>query len=757
MKNKTSLLLFAFFAMMPVVFAQENPDIAVQDSINNARIDSLMQTYNLDEVVVSAVKPLVKVELDKIIYDTASDAASKTSTVLDMLKKVPLVTVDGNDKIALKGSSDFVVYLNGKPSGMFAQNPEEVLRNMPANAVKNIEVITDPGAKYDAEGVSGILNIVTVSQTSMDGITATINGGLDSNGGGDAGIYLMAQKGKLGFTGTLNGYRFRRPETDIDKISENFDDNSNIFEKANLNIDAPGLYGSGTLSYEIDTLNLINVAYNTRYGWQNTTWKGNISQRLGDNLIYSADRIENGNGSWGATDVSADYQHTSARNAERRTTLSYRFSYSPSDSDSESFFNPESDGVFPPSIPLNKQRQYTEASTNEHTFQADYATPFGKIHSIETGVKYILRLNKSNSDYSQFIDGWQPLYEDGDDHNALSLFNHRNDILSAYGSYALKLKKWGLRAGLRYEYTLLDVEFERDRALDFDKTYSNLIPSILGTYQINDSQSLRLGYNMRLLRPGIWQLNPYINDSNPNFIEKGNPNLDAVLLHSISLNYVYFNPKFTLNANLSQDITNKTIEQITEIGDGGTSTSTYKNIGNRRESRVFAYMSWTPKEWLKLYSNISGAYYDIRANDGTLPSQYYFRGLIYGGFDFRFPYKIWLSGWAGAVSERRTLQTIETQSWMHALTLRRDFLNDRLSVKIYANSPFSKKIRSTIATENPKFHQKQNMAIAGQEIGFVLSYRFGDLKAQLKKTAKSIVNDDVMKGGEQQGGEGGGQ
>ncbi len=746
--KSTGKILFSIFVCTFTANA-----VSAQDSTDVAS-DSLMQIYELSDFVVSATTPLVKVELDKIIYNTAEDSEAKTSTVLDMLKKVPLVTVDADDKISLKGSSNFVVYMNGKPSGMFAQNPEEVLKNMPAGTVKNIEVITDPGAKYDAEGVSGIINIVTVSQTSLNGFTATVSGGVDSRGGGDAGVYLMAKKGKFGFAGSLDGYRYRRPNSDVDKISENFLDHTTISEKADIDIDGYGLYGSGELSFEIDTLNLINAGYSVRYGRQNIFWDGAISQTQAGNFLYAADRTEKGKYDWGATDVNVDYQHTFAKNTERLLTLSYRFSYSPRDTDSESlFFNPIPTDNFPAHIPLDKIRQYTDARTNEHTFQADFTTPFGKIHSLETGLKYILRLNKSNSDYLSFNDanGWQSLYSEGSEHNDVTLFQHRNDIMAAYGSYALKLGKWGLRAGLRYEFTLLSVEFERNTNQNFSKNYGNFVPSIVGSYKINDVQNIRLGYNMRLNRPGIWQLNPYINDSNPNFISVGNPALNAVQTHSISLNYGFFKQKFNLNANLSQEFTNNSIEQITQIGNGGTSVSTYENIGKKQETRLMLYLSWTPIEQLKIFANLFGKYSDIRAGDGSLSNRYFFYGFVYGGVEYRLPWKIWITGNVGGGSPQKTLQTASSHSWWHQLTVRRDFFNDRLSVRIYANNPFTSKFRNKEFTQNPNFYQETNIVMNPREFGFVISYRFGELKAQLKKTSKSIENDDVIQQGQDSG------
>jgi outer membrane receptor protein involved in Fe transport len=739
MKKSISCILTLTFSLN-ISFAQNNNDSIPSDT-------TIYKKYNLDELIINADRSLVTVELDKISYNLVRDAESKTSTVLDMLKKVPMVTVDANNKISLKGSSDFVVYLNGKPSGIFTNNPEEALRNMPANTVKDIEVITDPGARYDAEGVSGIINIVTISQTYLNGFTTTIKAGLNSQGGGDAGLFIMAKKGKIGFTGSLNSYRYRYPDSDINKTGDDFINNNTVFEEGYMNIKGYGLWGSGELSFEIDSLNLINIGYNTHHGKENWLWDGYISQTQASNLIYTCDRLGKEHGTWGGSDVNFDYQNTSAKNPERRFTFSYRYSYSPRNSESKNiYFNPNPVDDFPAHILLDSTKQYTNARTNEHTFQLDYSTPLGKIHSLETGVKYILRLNKSNSDYLIFneIEGWLPLYSQGDEHSNITLFKHSNNIIAAYGSYALKLKKWGLRAGLRYEYTLLNVDFERNTNLNFNNNYDNFVPSIMGSYQINDAQNMRLSYNMRLNRPGIWQLNPYIDDSNPNFISKGNPNLDAVLTHSVSLNYGFFNPKINVNANLSYDFTNNSIENITHIEDG-TSISNYENIGEKQDTKLMLYINWTPNEKFKLYSNLGGSYVDIRANDGSLPNRYFFSGWIYSGVDYRLPWKIWLSGGIGGGSPHKTLQTTNGRSWWHQLSLKRDFFKDKMNVRIYANNPFAKKFNIKSTVENTNFYQETNLVLRPREFGFVISFRIGELKAQLKKTAKSITNDDLIK------------
>jgi TonB-dependent Receptor Plug Domain. len=146
---------------------------------------------NLKGVEIVAQKPLVKTEIDKLAYNIEDDPDSKTSSTLEMLRKVPMVTVDGEDKIQVNGSTKFKVYINGKPNNMISSNPTEVLKSMPANSIKSIEVITNPGAKYDAEGISGILNIITVGK-GMQGYTATFNAGAGTTGS-NAGAYATVQ------------------------------------------------------------------------------------------------------------------------------------------------------------------------------------------------------------------------------------------------------------------------------------------------------------------------------------------------------------------------------------------------------------------------------------------------------------------------------------------------------------------------------------------------------------------------------------
>lgn len=226
------------------------------------------EKQELSEVVVSAVKPLVKLDLDKIIYHMENDPESQTSNTLDMLRKVPLLTIDGDETIRLKGSSNYVIYLNGKRSNMVMSNPKDVLRSMPANTIKSVEVITDPGVKYDAEGVSGIINIVTKRNSLLTGFTTTLNSSVNSLGGFGSGAFFQLKYGKVGFIGGYNYNLNKTPRGESSSYTEDFTSESNKYLNQE-GVSKTKRYGqsvSAEISYEIDTLNLLYFGINRYVG-----------------------------------------------------------------------------------------------------------------------------------------------------------------------------------------------------------------------------------------------------------------------------------------------------------------------------------------------------------------------------------------------------------------------------------------------------------------------------------------------------------
>ena len=244
----------------------------------------------LGEVTVTAQRKLVKVELDKLTYSLDEDPEAQTSNTLDMLRKVPMITVDGNDEIQLQGSTNFKIYVNGKPSNMMNNNPADVLKSMPASSIKNIEVITDPGSKYDAEGVGGIINIIT-TKNALQGYTGTIRANASTLGSFGGGGYVSMKAGKFGITANY-GYNYRNSpwndtysmrdeeEAKYQQGDETFTRPSSLLnEHGRSKNKGPFQYGYLEGSYEIDTLNLLSVGVNLFRGKST-----NLSELIADKV-----------------------------------------------------------------------------------------------------------------------------------------------------------------------------------------------------------------------------------------------------------------------------------------------------------------------------------------------------------------------------------------------------------------------------------------------------------------------------------------
>lgn len=725
------------------------------DNINVqlGKIQLAPSKQSLKELNVVVSRPLIKAEADKITYDAEQDPESKSSTVLDLLRKVPMVTVDGQDNIQLKGSSNFKFFLNGKPTNMFNNNPGMILKSMPSNMVKNVEVITQPGAKYDAEGVGGIINIVTMQQTSAEGYSATFNAQATSRGSYGGGLNLMLQYGKFSFSGNYNynlGKQF--------PITTSTERNSFVpgapyprgTQEATVTNKTPMQFGSGQLSYELDTANLFTLSFNRRYGRPLSTtdaYTANFDAADDTVFFYTQNSIQRQ--TWGSTDVGLDYQHSFKKKNEL-LTLSYRLSNTPNNSNYEATNTIDPEYITQPQSKLfNWTKSENFASSNEHTVQADYSNPVAKGQTLELGMKYILRLNNSETDESYKYFDFDKIYPFTPYIESDSTYSYDNEqnILGSYISYTGNIGKWSLKGGLRYEHTWLKAKFNTDPEQVFPD-YGALVPSAVITYRLTDMQNFKLGYNKRIQRPSIGYLNPYVNRSDPNYISYGNPDLQPENNHNVTFGYSSFAPKYNISAELSYSFVNNAIEQYSFIKDGSTVQEiTYGNIGHNNQVGMNLFGSYRGLPWLNLYMNGNINYVDMQSTIYDM-SNSGFTGRMFLGGTFILPKEIRLSAGGGGNLPRITLQGSQSAFYFSYMALSKDFLKKRLNVS--ASGVYLPKPHIVITTNGysganntPTFTQLTDVDLS-QNLEFRLnvSYRLGDLKAQVKKTKTTISNDD---------------
>lgn len=705
-------------------------------SAQNATKTDSTKTQKLEEVVVAQRRQLIKNDIDKLTYDVQHDKTAQTKTTLEILKKIPLVTVDGQENIRVQGSTSFKVYRNGHPDpSLSGQNLKDILKAIPASTIKRIEVITDPGAKYDAEGTTAILNIVMMSNTKLQGVSGNVNSDVNTHGSARLGTYLTTKVGKL--TTTVN-YNYADQNK---KQTENYREEAYNYVKTGEHTHEYGKnstgatihFGNISASYEIDSLNLMTASTNF-FGYKVDANTQSTNERWDKNnqLIY---KFNNDMTTPGYSYVNLggrfDYQHKTHLDGEV-LTLSYMLAATRQHT---TFRQAYSNMVnFP--VSYTSYDQNTRERFTEHTFQIDYVRPFGKHHKIESGTKYILRNNNSTSlmDYQ----GTTPDME--------SKFKHNAQVAAAYLSYILTAGKWAARAGLRYEFTRMKASYPDGSNADFHTDLNDCVPSASLQYKIRDGQTLKLSYNTSINRPGINYLNPAV-ISTPTTESFGNANLGSSRNQKLQLAYMLVAPKFTLQLNPYYSFTNNGIAHII-YEQNHKNVYTYQNILKSKVFGISSYTEWTPFTGTSFTLNASMRYARI-----TLPTPYLKNsgcgGGIYFNWEQKIPWKLTLTTSIGGEYGNRVYNpyAIEGHWFYYDFTLTRRFLKDKLTVSLSANSPFIKERSSTYRIVRGDYTGYERSVMYPRYFNIGFSWSFGKLKASVKKAERSIQNDDLVGGG----------
>lgn len=737
-----------------VGMTEEKRNFEVSKSQPTAQLGTIVLSTSatmLKEVVVSTQRQLVKTEIDRLSYDVQADADSKTNNVLDMLKKVPMVTVDGQDEIRVKGTTSFKVYRNGHPDpALSGQNMKEILKAVPASMIKKIEVITDPGAKYDAEGTSAILNIVMADfggggGATMNGVTGTVGAGVNNTGSINGNANITAQVNKV--VASLNyGYhgQNRHGSHNLSESEYTYANTGNVLStdndsRASVNVH----YGELSASWEPDTINLVSLSFGGFY--YDYHGDGINHARMTDasgNVLYRY--TTNGHapkGDFYDLHGRLDYQRK-LRHPGELLTLSYMLSTNHNAAKTISTFSDMLNCPFP----YTGQTNDTKENFAEHTFQLDWTLPFAKYHQIETGVKYINRLNKSEAAFD---------YTGTPEMNNTTLFNHRTHVAAAYLSYRFSKNNWTTRAGLRYEYSRLNAEFPDGKQENYHRNLSDLVPDLSVEYKFDWAHSLKINYSTTIQRPGISYLNPAVDES-PTSRSFGNPHLSSSRNHSITMTYMQIGSKLTFSLSPSISFSTNQITGV-QYTEGDIFVSTYANTLKSRNLGLSGFMQWTISKNTSFTFNGNVGHSRYKSDELGLENKRW-NSFFYAQLNQQLPWKLRLSvsggEWSGGISG---LYGYYTGSWFYNLGLQRSFLKeDRLTVRLSAdnflNSSKFNTMKSYISQGDYTGWSKNKWLSRGFRIS--ISYRFGSLKAHVKRTDKTIENNDVV-GGSQQGGAGG--
>jgi hypothetical protein len=692
----------------------------------------------IGEVVVAVQKPLIRTEPDKIIYNLEADPESKTSNVLEMLRKVPLITVDGEDNIQMKGSSNFKILIDGKSSSMVSQNPREVLRSLPANTIRDIEVITDPSSKYEAEGTAGIINIVT-NKKPLEGFMSRISAGADTRGGYNAGLFATSKIKKFGFSVNYGNNKYQRPASELFSTRENLLSTTNrLTETEGTNkYTGSGNFLRGEASYEIDTLNLISLSFMGYFGNADGTGLSLTNDfDLNNNLTRQFENTMDFMNEYGSMSGNIDYQRTFNK-PDKTFTVSYRLDNSPRNTYNENSINGILDYI------SYSQKNTNEATGREHTFQVDYYDPLTKVHQIETGLKYILRQNISNSDllrYNENSGEWER------DLTRINDLDYNQYILGLYVGYVVKLKEINIKTGLRAESTKNDGLFKSANDTTFTNRLFNLIPYVTLSKNLKKNQNIKLSYTQRLSRPGIWYLNPFYNDIDPLNVRYGNPKLNSEIAHSFNFTYGKFTPKYNFNLNLSSSFTNNSITSYTKLQPDGVSITTYENIGKNQNFGAYIYGSVKVGKMVNLNTNLGINYMELERGGDM--------GISNEGFRYNSSLSVRVTTWkngtfslfGGLYSPSVMLQGKYSGFSYSNMSFSQSFFNKKLTVNASVSDPFREKMTYSSNLSDKTFTSKSTNYMYNRMLRIYVSYQFGQMKEQIKKARRTISNDDLKSG-----------
>ena len=527
-----------FISFESLTIKNKNLDSDTSLGTISLNIDSQL----LDEVEIIAEKSTVEIRLDKKIYNVGKDMTVKGGNASDVLDNVPSVTVDVEGNVSLRGNENVRILIDGKPSGLVGLSGTDALRQLPAEAIEKVEVITSPSARYDAEGTAGILNII-LRKGKAQGFNGslTLTAGNPDNFGASASLNYRTRKANF-FTNT--GYSYRNSpgysSSDVSYLDDFGSINSFRNEDIEYNRERKGFNTRfGVEYYLTDKSSIIGtVLYRKSDG---DDFALNLIEELdiNNNLSKSSERNEKENEKDKTIEYNLNYTKDFDKSGHK---LTLDFQYGESD---ENEFNYITDVVNYPVFSENPpERNTTDNNDKEIQFKGDYTLPIGENTQFEFGFK--IESDNLTSDYlvenfenNQFVN-------DTDFSNTL---NFEQDVYAIYSQYGKKINKFSYLLGLRAETTDRKINLIQSNEV-YNKKYTELFPTVNLGLEFNDSESLTLGYSKRLRRPRHWFLNPFESKTSQTYIRKGNVNLDPTYSNSFDLGYLKRWDKFTLNSSI---------------------------------------------------------------------------------------------------------------------------------------------------------------------------------------------------------------
>ncbi len=712
--------------------------------INMGSVKLAADVRTLGEVNVVGQAAMIEEKVDRLVFNADRDLTSKGGDASDVLKRVPMLSVDLDGNVSLRGSSNIRVLINNKPSTIVAANVADALKQIPSDMIKTVEVITSPSAKYDAEGAAGIINIVTKKNT-LHGLTLNVDAGAGLRAS-NLGLNGSYRQGKLGITlGGFGRAMYNRSSSTLDQTTTVGTQLQRTSQQAS-SFDKP-VFGQYTLGFDYDLAKDQSLSANVRFGTRNFVQQQTqlTNAYLGDALLYMTNRDVNRKDLSNSVDMNLDYVRTFK--PQQEWTISTQYSRT-------GLVNNFYADLLNQAGSLTGRQQNINNNTNQEiTFQSDYQTPIRKNQLLEFGGKAIMR--QVNSAYEYLIGtGESALLKDPN--NPAGTLNYNQNIGAGYVSYTyVTPSKYTFKVGTRYEYTGIQAtqstEQQAARQLAIPD-YANLVPSINVSKTLAGGTTVKAAYNRRIQRPGLQQLNPNPNYANPQMVMVGNPTLRPELTDNVELSYSSTIKRTYINASVFGRLTNNAISQIRIPSDtlAGGIITTFQNIGVQRTAgaNIFFNTTLTPKWTLNggidgYYVYMQGQTPDATGRSITINNS----GISLGG---RLMSQLTLNkGWSAQLfsffrGPNPQLQGTMGGFYMYSLGVRKDLANKRGSIGLAGENFVGNGVTMRTTLNSPLLSQVNVNHLYNSNVKVTFTYRIGKMTyEENRRKGKSINNDDV--------------
>ncbi len=708
-----------------------------QKTINLRNILLKEDTQLLNEVQVVGQRSQMKFEIDRKVFNVDQSLATAGGSASDVLGNIPSVQVDPEGEVSLRGNSSVTVWINGKESGLSADNRAQILEQLPAESIERVEVITNPSAKYNPEGTAGIINIV-LKKNRKAGYYGSLQAGVDTRGGYNAAGNVNFSSGK--FESFVNvGTRVRKSEGEGYTNRQNLDDNGNPVSYLNqLRNDEdtrkPVIARMGTTYHATDKDHFSFSGFGLLGRGDETDWlnyTSNIPGSFTNSLRTSAEKRKMNIG---------NFEIGYKRDFSEKSNLDLSASYNLVNITPESSFLQVSNYAGGTST-SSYQFQENVMKPRKWEFQADYVTEFGEQNKIEAGYKGEFLTSKSKvSTYSGTSEG-NAAFNEGLYNN----FTYDQNVNALYATYSKRINRFGIQLGLRGEHTRTNTnslgynQSETDHPA-YKDDYFSFYPSAFLSYQLPSNNELQLNYTRRVSRPWGGQLNPFVNLTDSTNISYGNPLLLPQYSNSLELNYIKNWENHTLSASLYYRNTDNVIQRIS-YRDGDIMKSTFENIAKTQSAGTELILKNNLFRMIDLTSTLN-FYYNKLDGFSYLPAGATTPVVGEADEDFSWsariianvmlPWGVSLQATGDYNSRELVAQGYRKANHAIDLGLRKSFLDRKLSLTINTRDLLNSRKRETI-TSGSGFSQESVFARSGRTVGFTLTYNFGNMKGSSKR------------------------